>query len=75
MSLDSHLLAVLACPVCRGDLAVVGEQEGLSCVRCAKVYPIRDEIPVMLAEEAVAATAWAKGQREAASQPRPGSAS
>lgn len=71
MALDPELLAVLVCPVCRGALAVVGGDgessvpEGLACAHCAVVYPVRDEIPVMLAEEAVPAREWEKGAREA----------
>ena len=44
--------------------------EGLACQRCAAVYPVRDEIPVMLAEEAVPAREWAQGKREAAVSPK-----
>ncbi len=64
MALDAALLEILACPVCRGGLSVMGEQEGLFCVSCAKVYPICDEIPVMLAEEAVPLPDWNTGQRK-----------
>lgn len=65
MALSPDLLAVLACPVCRGTLDVVGATEGLSCARCAVVYPVWEEIPVMLAEEAVPAREWEKGRRKA----------
>ena len=65
MALDSELLQILACPVCRSGLDVMGETEGLACARCAVVYPVRDEIPVMLAEEAVPAREWAAGKRAA----------
>ena len=65
MPLDAELLQILACPVCRGGLDVMGETEGLACPRCAVVYPVREEIPVMLAEEAVPAREWAAGKREA----------
>lgn len=65
MPLDAELLNLLACPVCRGSLAVEGETEGLACSRCAVVYPVRDEIPVMLAEESIPAREWAAGKREA----------
>ena len=65
MTLDAALLEILACPICRGGLAVMGEQEGLCCSACAKVYPIDDEIPVMLAEEAVPLADWNKGRRRA----------
>lgn len=65
MPLDAELLQILACPVCRGGLDVMGETEGLACPRCAVVYPVREEIPVMLPEEAVPAGEWAAGKREA----------
>lgn len=65
MTLDPGLLHILACPVCRGALEIMGENEGLACARCAAVYPIRDEIPVMLAEEAVPLREWSAGKREA----------
>lgn len=70
MPLDAELLSILACPVCRGGLDVTGATEGLACSRCAVVYPIRDEIPVMLAEEAVPAREWAAGKREAVTRKR-----
>ncbi len=72
MTLDPALLEILACPVCRGALAVVGEQEGLCCASCAKVYPIDDEIPVMLAEEAVPLNEWNRGTRASATSRRGG---
>ncbi|MDL2209802.1 Trm112 family protein [Desulfovibrio sp. OttesenSCG-928-O18] len=65
MTLAPELLAVLACPVCRGSLDVAGETEGLCCSKCAVVYPVREEIPVMLAEEAIPAREWERGRREA----------
>lgn len=66
MTLNKELLAILACPVCREPLTLKGDGEGLACARCALVYPIREEIPVMLAEEAVPLRRWEEGQREAA---------
>ena len=69
MALDQDLLHILVCPVCRNGLDVMGETEGLACTRCAVVYPIRDEIPVMLAEEAVPAREWAAGKRQAFASP------
>ncbi|MCC8195051.1 MAG: Trm112 family protein [Deltaproteobacteria bacterium] len=65
MTLDPDLLQILACPVCRNSLDLMGDAEGLACPRCAVVYPIRDEIPVMLAEESVPAREWAAGKRQA----------
>ena len=64
MSLNKELLEILACPKCKSDLTVVGEEEGLQCSRCALVYPIREEIPVMLIDEAVPQQDWEKGIRE-----------
>ena len=54
--MDRELLDILACPRCRGALRLVreGEQDtGLHCPACAVLYPIREQIPVMLIEEAL----------------------
>lgn len=64
MTLDPELVCILACPVCRGGLEVTDAAEGLACSKCAVVYPVRNEIPVMLAEEAIPAREWAAGKRE-----------
>jgi uncharacterized protein len=48
--LDPKLLEILACPKCKGDLEYTGET--LVCHACALVYPIRDDIPIMLIDEA-----------------------
>ena len=50
-SLDSELLSVLACPKCKGDLTLSGDEKGLICESCRVVFPIRDGVPVMLIEE------------------------
>ena len=63
--MDNELLSILACPKCRGPLALLRRDDadaGLECAACAAVYPIRDEIPVLLIEEAVPLEAW---QRDA----------
>ena len=53
MALDPVLLEVLACPVCHGHpLTPVGNETGLRCEGCRRVYPVEDGIPVMLPEEA-----------------------
>lgn len=70
MSLDEHLLSILACPACKGDVTPTDEGEGLCCAACAKVYPIREEIPVMLVEESVSLAAWNQGQRGGNANPR-----
>ena len=48
--IDPKLLEMLACPVCKA--AVTEERERLTCIRCGRRYPIREDIPVMLTEEA-----------------------
>ena len=48
--IDSKLLEILACPVCKKE--VRPENETLVCVQCGRAYPVRDGIPVMLVEEA-----------------------
>lgn len=50
--IDEDLLAILACPKCKGGLKYLELQEGLACERCMLLYEIRDNIPVMLIEEA-----------------------
>ncbi len=52
MSFDRELLDILACPQCKGELTLTPEEDGLVCQACKVKYPIRDGVPVMLAEEA-----------------------
>jgi hypothetical protein len=53
MSLASGLLEILACPRCKGRLLLTPAADGLACSRCRVAYPITDDIPVMIFEEAV----------------------
>lgn len=48
--IDKELLDILACPVCKTEIRL--EQEKIVCTKCGRRYPIRDDIPVMLVEEA-----------------------
>ena len=50
--MDKKLLDILACPVCKGPLVYRREEAELICKADRLAYPIRDEIPVMLEEEA-----------------------
>lgn len=54
MAISPELLEILRCPKCKSKVEINPDQSGLKCVNpeCALVYPIRDEIPVMLVEEA-----------------------
>ncbi len=53
MALDPELLSILACPKCKGELTLAPDETGLVCARCRVKYPIKDEIPIMLIEEAI----------------------
>ena len=50
--LDKKLLDILACPICKGPLIYRRETQDLVCRADRLAYPIRDDIPVMLEEEA-----------------------
>jgi len=50
--MDKKLLDLLACPVCKGPLKLAKDPEELTCLGDRLAYPIRDDIPVMLVEEA-----------------------
>ena len=52
MALSKILLDLLVCPLCKADLELKPDSSGLKCTRCHRVYPIRDDIPVMLIDEA-----------------------
>lgn len=65
MTLNKDLLDILACPKCKGEVRLLPGDDGLHCAACAVVYPIRDEIPVMLVEEAVPEAEWPGGLPEA----------
>lgn len=54
---DARLLEILVCPKCKGDLEYITEgDESLICHKCALAFPVRDDIPVMLMDEAVPVT-------------------
>jgi len=50
MNLDPKLLEIIVCPDCHGQLAVQGDE--LVCQSCRLAYPVRDDIPVLLVDEA-----------------------
>ncbi len=53
MGISKELLDILACPKCKGDVSLTSREDGLICKSCALVYPVRDDIPVMLIDEAL----------------------
>ncbi len=52
MNLDPALIAILACPDCRSSLRVDDAAGELVCTGCGLAYPVRDDIPVLLVDEA-----------------------
>ena len=50
--LDKKLLAILVCPICQGQLQYQAEAQELICKADGSAFPIRDDIPVMLENEA-----------------------
>ena len=52
MALSKNLLDLLVCPKCKGDIQLLEDNSGLVCTACRLIYPVRDDIPVMLIDEA-----------------------
>ena len=52
MSFNKELLGILICPQCKGQLTLTSEENGLVCPACKLKYPVRDDVPVMLVDEA-----------------------
>ncbi len=52
MAIPKYALDILVCPICKTRLELLGDESGLKCVSCRRVYPVRDDIPVMMPEEA-----------------------
>ncbi|ADH86094.1 Trm112 family protein [Desulfurivibrio alkaliphilus] len=50
--LNPQLLEILACPKCKGPVKLNEQESGLVCDKCKLLYEIRDEIPIMLIDEA-----------------------
>ena len=52
MPISKELLDILACPKCKGDIYSNEKGDGLICDHCKLLYEIRDDIPIMLIDEA-----------------------
>ena len=50
--MDSHLLNMVVCPLCKTSLRISADKKELICKVDKLAYPIRDDIPVMLVDEA-----------------------
>lgn len=53
MPISQDLLDILACPKCKGEIHLNESQDGLVCEACRLLYPIKDDIPIMLIDEAI----------------------
>ncbi|MCR4665968.1 MAG: hypothetical protein K5657_01600 [Desulfovibrio sp.] len=59
------ILRILACPKCHGNLSLTeagGDKKGLLCESCQIVYPIEDDIPVLLINRALSLQEWNEGK-------------
>ena len=54
MAISKELLEILVCPVpeCRVPVQLTADGQGLKCSKCHRVYPIKDDIPVMIVDQA-----------------------
>lgn len=52
MTIKKELLEILACPKCKGELHLNDKGDGLICENCRLMYEIKDDIPIMLIDEA-----------------------
>ena len=50
--ISQELLDILACPKCKGELMLTEKKDGLVCANCKLLYEIREDIPIMLIDEA-----------------------
>jgi uncharacterized protein YbaR (Trm112 family) len=53
MAISKDLLEILACPKCKGPVQLTPAGDGLACNSCRLLYPIKEDIPVMLIDEAL----------------------
>ena len=52
VAISQELLDILVCPLCKEPVKLSSNSQGLKCGKCRRVYPIKDDIPVMLVDEA-----------------------
>jgi len=63
MAISQELLDILVCPKCKGELALTDRKDALVCETCALAYPIKDDIPVMLVDEAIVLSDYNKHKK------------
>ena len=52
MAISEKVLEILVCPVCKVSVQLKEDGSGLKCPECKRVYPVRDDVPVMLVDQA-----------------------
>jgi hypothetical protein len=52
MAVSPELLEILVCPKCKGEIQLNEKKDGLVCEACRLVYEIKEDIPIMLIDEA-----------------------
>jgi uncharacterized protein YbaR (Trm112 family) len=52
VAISERLLSILVCPVCKLKVELATDGRALKCLQCKRLYPIKDDIPVMLVDEA-----------------------
>ncbi len=52
MAVSKELLDILVCPECKTPVRLTPDNKGLKCSTCRRVFPIKDDIPIMLLDEA-----------------------
>jgi uncharacterized protein len=52
MAVSKELLDILVCPECKTPVTPTPDQQGLKCMTCKRVYPVRGDIPVMIVSDA-----------------------
>jgi len=62
MAVSKELIEIMACPECKGDLEYRNDEKGevFICHACGLVYLVKDDIPIMLIDEALPLEKWAK---------------
>ena len=63
--ISQELLDILACPKCKGEVKLTETKDGLVCESCKLLYEIREDIPIMLIDEAKKLTASAEPETSA----------
>ena len=56
--LNRKLLDLLVCPICKDPFFLLSKKDGLHCKKCKLVFPIQNDIPILIIEKAIAEHVW-----------------